>query len=636
MAPKIKSLIALITLLVGLALHTAARADVSDPLDPFDRKYDPEYQDLSDDQKTSEELIDEAMVLMQSERLLDARTKLLNALKKDPKAYEAHVLLAGYYLVHVGHFRLALKYIKQAEELFKEKNGPPPYKTYTLRAEHARMLYLLSQIRLDLDNYEGALETLDEFTELGYYGTWYPGSRAWILMKMGDLDEAIRVARLGVLADAERGRTLNMLGILLSMKGEREASLKVFQDSISYEQSLGDEGQPATPLNNSGEVYKEIFKDDKAEAAWLRATSLKDGCEHVLPSLNLALLYIEQLNLIAATRTIDNFEGCVAQYPLRNGEEHRALVHFIRGRIDLHAGKIDDAIEHFEQTLMKRQWFGKIGTSQSDMLAATHISLAQALEQRINVRDSTLYSSPLEWIEAQKNNLIDYVRAQWMYRRARQILAEDLNDLEDITVRNTDSLIEYSTFGSLLSTFPATAIKRRIGKAQENDPRPEAQSFYKLYLQEANGISSQRSAVAVEELLGDMRPLYDDLLRLHALGRILSVTPINSNKYQLLANQIFKLNQAALRAYGGKLPVNYAGSDQEILEALGKGPFILDDSQDLGRKIDVSKSGSQIALTYESTVEPRRTVRVSGEDIEQTINKLADEIFVQQIRKKVN
>src|SRR5690606_8601721 len=148
----------------------------------------------------------------------------------------------------------------------------------------------LSQARLNLDDYEGAKEVLDEFSSYSYFAPWYPGSRSWVLMKLGDLEEAIRISKVGIMAGAEPGRTLNMLGILLSMTGERQGSLDVFKQAIRYELSLGQLGQPATPLNNSGEVYKEIFEEEEAERSWLRATSLPDGCEHVLRSLNLALM----------------------------------------------------------------------------------------------------------------------------------------------------------------------------------------------------------------------------------------------------------------------------------------------------------------------------------------------------------
>jgi tetratricopeptide (TPR) repeat protein len=328
-----------------------------------------------DRDKGAEELIAEAAILLQDERLLDARTKLLRALEKEPKAYRAHMMLSGYYMAHVGHFRLALQYALQALSLFEEKNGRPPYYSYISRAEHSQLLYLLSQARLNLDDYEGSLKVLDQYVSYDYKDEWYSGTRAWVLMKLNRLPEAVSEARKGLREGAEPGRTLNMLGILLSMTGDRSGSLEVFREAIRYEMSMGRFGSPATPLNNSGEVYKEVFEEPKAIQSWMKATSLPDGCDHVLPALNLALMLIDQLDLNSASRAMYNFESCVAQFPLRNGEEHKALVHLARGRIDYWNGDIDNALNHFNDASERRQWFGKIGTNENDLDVGIELSV---------------------------------------------------------------------------------------------------------------------------------------------------------------------------------------------------------------------------------------------------------------------
>src|SRR5690606_14751052 len=153
-----------------------------------------------------------------------------------------------------------------------------------------------------------------------------------------------------------------------------------------------------------------------------------------LPSLNLTLLYIEQLNFRGAKNALANFEACVAQYPLRNGEEHKALVNMARGRINLHAGNVDKAIELLEKALEERQWFGKIGTSVHDMQAAAMISLAQALRAKNNHLKLSESANPAAWLSESANILSNSLRAWWLMRRATQILTEDLQDLEDIYV----------------------------------------------------------------------------------------------------------------------------------------------------------------------------------------------------------
>ncbi|MBN8548525.1 MAG: tetratricopeptide repeat protein [Deltaproteobacteria bacterium] len=626
--------LALITSVFLVLNALPLRADIHDPYDPFDRSRNDSNEPDNDADKSADQLILEGSVLLQDERPLDARTKLLKALQKDPKQYRAHILLAGYYMVHVGHFKLALKYVKQALALFEERNGKPPYTDLIAQSEHEQLLYLLSQARLNLDDYQGALDVLDEFTAHKYTSEWYAGTRSWVLMKLGRLDEAIKVARLGVVSGAEPGRSLNMLGILLSMKSEREASIQVFRDAIAYEMSLGKDGQPATPFNNMGEVYKETFDEVRAESAWLRATSMPDGCEHVLPALNLSLLYIDELNFSGAKRAIDNFESCIAQFPLRNGEEHKALVNFARGRIALHTGHVDEAIKHFEQALEYQQWFGKIGTSQQDLEAAALISLATALEVKNNQMKYYRFPGTAEWARSLKDSALNSIRAWWLMRRARQILTDDLDNFEDIYVRNTDSLIEYGTLGSAVAGMPTAALRKRIAQEEAVDDRKDARYFYMAYLGE-NYLKNGRRAEGqklLNEVINMSRPTYDNLLRLHALLLSLGELSPHSDDYAALANQAFALSRASLRNYGFALPVNFAPEDEQIVAELRKGAFILDNSRDLQYSINYKRNGEEIELHFYSTNSGMVDIKVRGSDLPEAVNKLSDEVFTVDLK----
>ncbi|RIL10401.1 MAG: hypothetical protein DCC75_04425 [Proteobacteria bacterium] len=620
-------------LVVTAAFCLEARADIRDMFDPFDFSTEIDTSEEGDKDKTPEQLIKEAQILLADERPLDARTKLLRALQKDPKAYKAHLMLAAYYMVHVGHFRLALKYVKQGENLFLEKNGQPPYKNFLIQSEHAHILYLLSQSRLNLDNYRGALEILDRFSDLGYFADWYPGTRAWILMKLGEIDEAVRVARLGVMTGSEPGRSLNMLGILLSMKNERQASIDIFRQAINYEMALGNSGQPATPLNNVGEVYKEIFEEDRAISSWLKATSMPDGCEHVLPSLNLALLYLDDLNFQGSKRAIDNFEGCVAQFPLRNGEEHRALVHLARGRIDLHTGKVDSAIAHFDAALDRRQWFGKIGTSEDDMRAAAMTSMAQALLVKNNHIATSSRSSWRESLEALQNSAKNSLNSWWLRRRAKQILIEDLAALEDLYIRNTDSLLEYPSLGFLLRDIPANLIEARIAKERDGDGRWEANLYYNAYLAENMLESGEigKTDELLNQIIAQTRGQHDDALRMRALVLKLKILSPNSEDYATLAHEAFSLSRAALRNEGLALPVNWSGNSQALVDLLGDVNFRLNNELNLAYSIDAQFKDGEYVLEFIPAQTGTVKVRVSGADAVDAVNKFSTAVFSQEL-----
>jgi tetratricopeptide (TPR) repeat protein len=609
-----------------------------DPFDPFDLgDSDPLASEKEDSTKSADTLLREASSLLLSERPLDARTKLLRALQRDPNLYRTHYLLAGYYLVHVGHFRLAMKYIKRAEELFEKEHGAPPYREQAVQLEHANIIYYQSQIRLSLDNYKGALESLDRYSSLGYISEWYAGSRAWILMKLGRVQEAITVARAGILTSAEPGRTLNMLGILLSMNGQPQEALEVFRRAIANEFASGNEGQPATPLNNSGEVFKEMFDEDKAESSFLRAIALPDGCEHVLPSLNLALLYIEQLKLDAARSTLDGFERCVAQFPLRNNEEHAALVHLARGRVDLHSGDVNRAIEHFRSALDGTQWFGKIGTNQNDLLVGATISLGQALSRKANIVRSTVSRSWREWFDQVATRMSHSIESWWLMRRARQMLTGELNDIEDLQIRNTDSLLEYPTLGEVLRGLSSQSLTRRLAREREADSRAPAKLFYELYEAESSIGSiwpSASSLSMLDTVIERARPRYDELLRTHATLTRMHTLSKGSLRYQDLAYRVFFTSPAQMRNYGLPLPIriNHDGMSRSLRRAILAGPFIevRGDSEATNRicSISASQAGdSGVTLSFTCPGQTARNRTVEDSAPETVVNKLSASLF---------
>lgn len=613
------------TLLCFLFTHVSpSHADLKDPLDTFDQL--PDEEKSEDDTKSAQELLHEAQQLLSddSPRPLDARTILLKLLKREPKNFEAHILLAEYYMQFVGHFRLAMKYVKRAEQILGEGAGQPPYENVLVRAQHQILLDALAQARLNLDDYKGALDALDEVQKWGYIDPNYPATRAWVLMKLGRLDEAIRIARLGASFYPE-GRILNMLGILLSMKGEPESALRIFNQAVSWE-TLRGKGRPATPLNNSGEVYRELFEDDKAEGSWTLAKTMPDGCEHVLPSLNLALLYIEQANFAGAKRSMDTFESCVAQYALRNGEEHAALVHLARGRIALHSGDISSAITHIEQSLQNVQWFGKIGTNQEDLTAAAYASMSHALQAQGELLKSTHPTSLMHRLSLMKARATSALRAWWSARRARQILFEQLNDFEDIKIRHTDSLLEYPTLGSVLRDVSPFLLQRRIDK--ELDRRPPAHTYYNAYLAESS-LAQGRKAEGqklMQEVLRTLRPKYDEFLRFHVLALQLKEIDFKSPEYQRIVSEIFEKAPALVRNYGLSLPVQFEG-DREAFAAVEEySPFKFSERRDRGFVLQGERVEEGYLLRFRRT-SGGESVTVKGASLPEIINELTGSVF---------
>lgn len=431
-----------------------------------------------------EKLIEEAQTLFAEQRPIDARAKLQQALQIAPKDYRVHLLLGAYYLSEVSHFQLAYKYLTNAEELFSKQYGSDIDGTldFQMANEHAKLLYLLSEARLNLDDYKGALDTLDRFGRL-YWAPWYPGTKAWVLMKLKNIDEAIKVAQTGLMQNADLSKTYNILGILFSVINKRELALQAFAQALQEESLLGSSGYLATPLNNVGEVYREMFLDPQAEAAWTYSVSLPDGCEHILTSLNLAILYIDELRLFQAERILSDFEACFQNNStVRKDTEHRALIKLGRGKIELRKGNTDAAIDSLALALERQQWFGKIGTDENDLKFAALTSMAQALDAKAITLKDTFSDTWKGWFSKKIEITWYEIRAWWHNRQARIIALDKLNNFEDINIRNTDAMLEYPTLGRMMSRYTTSGLTAHITKTIQSDDRSFAHAYYHLYL----------------------------------------------------------------------------------------------------------------------------------------------------------
>lgn len=590
-----------------------------------------------DANKSAIELLYEAYDLQASGRLLDYRTKLQKALKVDPKEIRVHMSLADYYLRHVGHFRLALKYTKAAERILYQEYGKPPYFYKYTQALHADILSLLSQSRLNLDDYQGALDALREFKKLKYPGDWVSSSEAWILLKLNKIEEAIKIVEINLKKNPDNfGNNSNVLGILYSMVGKRRESIEVLKKSIDYEFSKGISGNPATPLNNIGEVYKEIFLEDKSEESFSRATKLPDGCEHVLPSLNMALIRISQLRFLEAEESLKEFEACFSQFPLRNGEEHKALLQLVRARIALHKGDVDYAIDELKIASSRQQWFGKIGTTVNDFKAATYSTFGRALEIKNNQLKFKIHDSIGSYLKTISKRIENKFKSYWFHRRARQILSSDLNYFEDLYIRHTDSLLEYPTLADTLNGFRKTTLEKRILREISKDDRTPAKKFYESYLaiRKANSLfgSSDESIKKLKELIKNLRHKKDALLKLELMLALLLNTEKNSENYINLSSTIYQMNKSALYNAGFSLPVNTSNINLEEAKLLNKSAFLVNNKAKLDYKVSIISSDNKKVINFYKN--NRLLYYEKGDNINDMINDFTKKVFTKIIYKK--
>ena len=560
--------------------------------------------------KTSDELLIEAIELMRDGKTIDARAKLEYALNKNPKDHRPYLFLGQYYLSEVGHFKLAYRYLKQARKLFEENNMQNLDSIYDLgfQNQHALILYLESEAALNLDFYQESLDILDEYSKR-YQAEWFPGQKAWVLMKLKRIDEAIDVARSGLVEGADPKRTWNILGILLSVSNQRELSLQAFGKAIKYELNLSGTPQVATPLNNAGEVYRELFRDEFAESAWQKALTLPDGCDHILPSVNLSILYTDQLRLFQAEQILSDFEACYALKPERKDSEHRTILALARSKIKLLANDLDAARQLGVIAADDQQWFGKIGTNENDVKFASWATLAITEKMSANALRDKVNGSTIE-------NMQDFFAAKrseinswWLNRKAKIFAVTNLDDFEDLFIRHTDTMITYPMLGEVLSQLDYTSLKRRLDRLRSSDQRPGAKNYYDFY--EAKKLASDGSydkAIEILDEILNVLPEHERLLKAEVLATLLNAKLgkgfffqrtrlIKENSEKIL--ELYRMLPSYLRLYDLPLPVTIetdsrlSGAFKDIKDDLTKKRFLNSASENTDYRLAITKGDKE-------------------------------------------
>jgi tetratricopeptide (TPR) repeat protein len=610
--------------------------------------------------KSTDILLEEALALFKEGKGIDARAKLEIAIEKSPNDFRPFLFLGQYYLTEVAHFKLAYRYIAKAKLLF-ETSHPDLREIISdlaLQNQHSLLLYLLSEAQLNLDQYQDSLETLNEYGKI-YQSEWYPGQKAWVLMKLKKIDEAISVSKNGLLEGADPKRTWNILGILLSISGEREMSINAFQKAVEYEFRLSFQPQVATPLNNAGEVYRELFKDAYAESAWKDALSYPDGCEHILPSVNLSILYTDQLRLFQAEQTLKNFEACYAQKPEKKDSEHRTILALARGKLKLLSNDLEAGEKLLNIASDDQQWFGKIGTNENDVKFASWMIQGLLFKLKANRLKQYATDSMVESLKNYSESKVLEYKTALLERKARIFAVEELDDFEDLSIRHTDTMIVYPLLGTILDGYGSTSLENRFNRIRKKDNRDSINYYYDLYLADAyyDEGSYDKATQKYSTVLSSL-PAHERLIKAQALsGKIKSNiasswwwskdSVISSSKSEL--EELYKVLPVMLPLNNLPLPVSFESSSEinlkeHIKDGLFNGALTLCD-QNCAYRLVLTKEGdkgyylqlfdtssnrilaSKKYTEGESSKSKENTKNDQASNLAEFINSFVDEIF---------
>jgi hypothetical protein len=192
------------------------------------------------------------------------------------------------------------------------------------------------------------------------------------------------------------------------------------------------------------------------------------------------------------------------------------------------------------------------------------------------------------------------IRAWWNERPARELTVDELENFEDLYIRNTDAMLEYGTLGTFAASFPRTSIERKLDRMEQTDSRPDAHTHYSLYRAEA--LLKAGRAQEANQLLASLKwREIDRLAQAQALAVQIKAQqssftwlsrPDEKQKRELaeLKERLFSLLPSHLRYAGAPLPVKLPDySSQPVAKEIA--------SRLTHRRFEPSSSASRYTLS---------------------------------------
>jgi len=225
------------------------------------------------------------------------------------------------------------------------------------------------------------------------------------------------------------------------------------------------------------------------------------------------------------------------------------------------------------------------------------------------------------------------MRVWWLLRRAQQILTEDLKGIEDIFIRNTDSVLDYPTFGIALEGMPTALLEKRIAVEQQRDLRSAAIPYYRMYLAQSliNKGRSSEARELLQKVIADSREKFDAALKREAMLAEAILLSSDSERYAKLSEGIFFDSRAALRNAGLTLPVNYHIADSSIVSQLARTNLQPTAGSSLEYVVDYNREGTKHVFGFRSKQGLVPNVRVSGDDLVSVLHKFRAAVFSEQL-----
>jgi tetratricopeptide (TPR) repeat protein len=273
----------------------------------------------------------EAIELLQEDKMLTARTKAEELLKKDPDSFVGHYVMGTALREAEGALARSLAHLKRAREIYEvryagDTSDGRPWRVY------ADTIFGIMNTTELMENFEDSLRAMDDY-DAQFQPKLY-AQRVWPLMKLGRYDDARAWAQRAIDSGSPYQKMRAMNG-LCAVEGEQQHRVANYDACLAVykyaKQRLADthETDPARMpaivvyANNAHLGALAVLKYDEAEQLALDGTRSREQTSSN-PWLRLARIYMDQGRAAEALSATKALEGWRVQQPPSTREQFSA------------------------------------------------------------------------------------------------------------------------------------------------------------------------------------------------------------------------------------------------------------------------------------------------------------------------
>lgn len=606
---------------------------------------------------------EEALLSLQSYKLVKLREQARAILKDDPNSYAGRFLM-GYSLHNSeGDLPRAKFQLNKAKELFIAKHTarPPldaPWGWYE------KILLELVQVNAEMDAYEEQIARLDDYLDLcrqitGHEPPQVVAAYAWPLMKLGREAEARKKLALASVDQDEATQTtyLNTLGALEMEFGHPGASYAAFKQLVEGTRTRG-WSQSATYLRNLGEAAAGIGHFDEAERLYSEATRYFDSFTYSNPWFDLTFLYLSQGRYSEAVDALKKTHQWRFSVQPFLAQQTWAQDQHVTAELLLHLGETEKALAIVENIVQRPDRQGGDSIQLDQKVAGTLLLYRGLLTTEASrLRESQTWLGGIDWWKAAfkrrelaaKARLAD-IQIQALVTLNNRVAAS----LRPYYAPRTIVVTDWHR-PDLVSIYGAGVASEALSELYENPP--ESFDWEKPTLEVSKAevsylLGDEETAIATLQAAIPKLTEARAVLRARAEARLAGIL-FDEGRFQEameVGTRVFDTAPAMFRHLDISIPVTISASSdpnsQKVVRSIAKSPRFHADAR--GYLIKVSQAGPNLiaslstpsgTLLTEAAVlerDPERTEQGAAEALAEEFHKKAFAPRVDLSQREIN